>query len=599
APLTGLLFLIALLVWGTRHVKASLESFMKRIRPDGKEIGVRLLISFTSSLIALVHPIACLVWLLVVYSILGLFGAIPALILLYTLAGLLVLALFIRVARDLFCGTTGDTCSVRQIKAEKAKLFCLHLEIFLAYVVLGFVATSILWLDSFPITVKLFINHLYELGVLIWTFALLRPNFLKKFIARPPFPNWEKWLRLLWSALFLLLVAVLFMELLGFQSLSIYTVNATVLTEAIIVAALLLAGTGKGVLKEIFERENVFFKTHRGRRAKLRQFYLPVRLALSAALLAGSLAALLWAWGIGLNSLTRLMGHLSKEVRLGSLHLSPLNVLAASLVLYIIFRGAGLARTILRDRIFPRTGWDQGVQYSIATILQYGIIISGVLLAMNILGFPLASLALLAGAMGIGAGLGLQNVIANFVSGLVLLFERPIKVGDMLVVDGQWGEVKAIKIRSTVFETYDRYVLIIPNSDLLSGKIVNWTHHGIGPNRLTLTVGVGYNSDVTMVTALLLEICNANPRVMKEPPPQVFFKAYGDSSLNFNIWVFVRVPGDRNPATHEINTAIFEAFKEKGIEIPFPQRDLHIIDERKSAVKGEEKEELELPEKTT
>ena len=214
---------------------------------------------------------------------------------------------------------------------------------------------------------------------------------------------------------------------------------------------------------------------------------------------------------------------------------------------------------------------------------------------MNILGFPLASLALLAGAMGIGAGLGLQNVIANFVSGLVLLFERPIKVGDMLIVDGQWGEVKAIKIRSTVFQTYDRYVLIIPNSDLLSGKIVNWTHYGIGPNRLTLKVGVGYSSDVKMVTELLREIYSANPRVMKDPAPQIYFQAYGDSSLDFNILVFVRVPGDRNPVTHEINTAIFEAFRDKGIEIPFPQRDLHIIDERRPLSENAEKDAPDLP----
>ena len=205
---------------------------------------------------------------------------------------------------------------------------------------------------------------------------------------------------------------------------------------------------------------------------------------------------------------------------------------------------------------------------------------------MNILGFPLASLALLAGAMGIGAGLGLQNVIANFVSGLVLLFERPVKVGDMLVVDGQWGEVKEIKIRSTVFQTFDRSVLIIPNSDLLSGKIVNWTHFGIGPNRLTLDVGVSYSSDVKMVTRVLQDICSANPRVMKNPAPQIFFQAYGDSSLDFKIQVFVQTPSDRIPATHEINTAIFEAFREKGIEIPFPQRDLHLIDDRLPSSNG-------------
>ncbi len=188
--------------------------------------------------------------------------------------------------------------------------------------------------------------------------------------------------------------------------------------------------------------------------------------------------------------------------------------------------------------------------------------------------------------MGIGAGLGLQNVIANFVSGLVLLFERPVKVGDMLIVDGQWGEVKSIKMRSTVFQTLDRSVLIIPNSDLLSTKIINWSHYGVGPNRLTLKVGVSYSSDVKLVTRLLQEICNANPRAMHDPGPQIFFEAYGDSSLDFCIRVFLHTTSDRVPATHEINMAIFEAFLEHGIEIPFPQRDLHIIDERKNRLEN-------------
>ena len=175
APLTGLLFFIAFLVWITRHVKSSLESLMKRIRPDGKEIGVRLLISLTCSLIALVHPIAFIIWLTVVYGILGLFGTTAALILLYTLAGLLVLAILIRVVRDIFCATRAGKCGIHEFKAQKARFLCLHLEAYLVYVIMGFVATKILCLDSFPITVKLFISHLYELGVLVWTCVLLRP----------------------------------------------------------------------------------------------------------------------------------------------------------------------------------------------------------------------------------------------------------------------------------------------------------------------------------------------------------------------------------------------------------------------------------------
>ncbi|MDD2901010.1 MAG: mechanosensitive ion channel, partial [Syntrophales bacterium] len=235
-----------------------------------------------------------------------------------------------------------------------------------------------------------------------------------------------------------------------------------------------------------------------------------------------------------------------------------------------------LFRSLLEIRVFPHTGWDTGVQYTIATTMHYAILVLAILVALNILGFPLTNIALIFGALGVGIGFGLQNIVNNFLSGLILLFERPVKVGDMLVIDGQWGIVKEIRVRSTVFQTFDRYVLIIPNAELLSGKILNWTHYGWGPNRLELKVGVGYGSDVRQVTRIVTEVCQANPRVLGDPAPQVFFKAYGDSSLDFTIWIFLQHPSDRIPATHEINTAIFEAFQREGIEIPFPQRDLYI-----------------------
>jgi small-conductance mechanosensitive channel len=262
----------------------------------------------------------------------------------------------------------------------------------------------------------------------------------------------------------------------------------------------------------------------------------------------------------------------------GPVKISILNVGGVLLVLYLGFWSSRLLRTLINLRIFPHTGLDRGVQYTISTSVHYVVLILAILLALNFLGFPLTNLALVAGALGVGIGFGLQNIVNNFISGLILLFERPIKVGDILVIDGQWGTVKEIRVRSTIFETSDRYVLIIPNSELISGKVLNWTRYGRGINRLTLKVGVGYNSDVRQVTQVLTEVCRANPRVVAKPPPQIYFAVYGDSSLDFTIWVHLRTPDDRIPATHELNSAIFEAFREHGIEIPFPQRDLHIKD---------------------
>lgn len=215
---------------------------------------------------------------------------------------------------------------------------------------------------------------------------------------------------------------------------------------------------------------------------------------------------------------------------------------------------------------------DDGVQYTIARSLHYVILVLTGLLALNLLGFPLTNLALAAGALGIGIGFGLQNIVKNFLSGLILLFERPIKVGDMLVIDGQWGLVKEIRVRSTVFQTFDRSILIIPNSELISNKVLNWTHDGNGVNRLSLKVGVSYSSDARGVTQLINEVCKTNPRVVKDLSPEVFFSAYSDSSLDSTIWGHLRAPSDRIPATHELNIAIFEAFRCHDIEIPFPQR---------------------------
>jgi len=149
-------------------------------------------------------------------------------------------------------------------------------------------------------------------------------------------------------------------------------------------------------------------------------------------------------------------------------------------------------------------------------------------------------------------------------------------VGDLLIIDGQWGKVKAIRVRSTVFETSERSVLIIPNSDLISNKILNWTFYGRGPSRLTLKVGVAYDSNVHEVTRIIDQVCRQNHRVLLEPAPQIFFNAYADSSLDFTIWVFVRTPDDRIPATHELNVAILDAFNQHGIAFPYPQMDVHL-----------------------
>ena len=317
-------------------------------------------------------------------------------------------------------------------------------------------------------------------------------------------------------------------------------------------------------------------KKIRQQEERLRKYYLAILKVVVILLVARAFLLLLNVWGVDLSFLTWLSQGLTWGMKLGPLHLTLLNLGMAALTLYLGRWFSRFLKVFLNVRFYRRADWDESLRYTITNSLHYAIQAVAILMAVSFLGISFGDLAIVAGGLGVGIGFGLQNIVNNFFSGLILLFERPIKVGDLLVIDGQWGRVKEIRVRSTIFETFDRSVIIIPNSDLISNKILNWTHYGPGINRLSLKVGVSYSSDVHQVTRVLEEVCRANPRVAPDPPPQIFFEAYGDSSLNFTTWVHLMSPADRIPATHELNSAIFKAFQELGIEIPFPQRDLHV-----------------------
>ncbi|MEE9342236.1 MAG: mechanosensitive ion channel domain-containing protein, partial [Gammaproteobacteria bacterium] len=183
-----------------------------------------------------------------------------------------------------------------------------------------------------------------------------------------------------------------------------------------------------------------------------------------------------------------------------------------------------------------------------------------------------------AGALSVGIGFGLQNIVNNFVSGLILLFERPIKTGDWVVVGQTEGYVKRIRIRATQIQTFDRSDVIVPNSELISHQLTNWMYqnqHG----RARIPVGVAYGSDTEKVKDLLLAVAADHSRVIKTsiaPEPNVLFLGFGDSALNFELRVFIYNISDRLSVVSELNFAIDKAFREQGIEIPFPQRDVHI-----------------------
>jgi small-conductance mechanosensitive channel len=227
----------------------------------------------------------------------------------------------------------------------------------------------------------------------------------------------------------------------------------------------------------------------------------------------------------------------------------------------------------LKNRILSR--FDRGLREAIATIFSYLLATIGLLVLLQSAGINLSSLTVLAGTLGIGFAFGLQNLTSNFVSGLTLLFEQPIKVGDYVEIDDLRGTVERISIRSTIVRTPDDVFVIVPNLRFVEQNIVNWSYQA--PRcRIHIPVSVAYGSDSVVVTEALLEAARIEPRVLSHPTPKVWFREFGDSSLNFELLVWIDQPEENDPICSSLNFLIERELNRRYIEIPFPQRDLHL-----------------------
>jgi small-conductance mechanosensitive channel len=245
-------------------------------------------------------------------------------------------------------------------------------------------------------------------------------------------------------------------------------------------------------------------------------------------------------------------------------------------LLLLLFYLTGKIRKLLVERVLVRTKMDVGAQQAIGSITRYVLMLVGLLIILQTVGINLTTLNVIAGAIGIGVGFGLQNIANNFISGLIILFERPIKVGDRIVVGDVEGDVIEIGARSTTVVTNNQIAIIVPNSMFISEPVVNWKY--TDPRvRFEIPVGVAYGSDVRLVERLLLEVAKENPDVLQNPPPDVCFREFGESKLSFVLRVWNQNHVHRKLVLFSaLNFAIYDKFKEHGVEIPFPQRDLHI-----------------------
>ena len=256
------------------------------------------------------------------------------------------------------------------------------------------------------------------------------------------------------------------------------------------------------------------------------------------------------------------------------LHISLKFIFTVGIVLYGALIISKAIQALLLKNVLPRYKAEKGVQLSITRLAHYAILSCGFLIMLRVLGFQLNQLTLLGGALGIGIGFGLQAIVNNFASGLILLFERPIKVGDTIQIGTEWGEVKQLGLRATIIQTFDNAEIVIPNSDLITGQVTNWTL-GDRRVRVKIPIGVAYGTDVNKVLEILIACGTANPMVLSTPKPTALFLAFGASSLNFELRVWIPEFLDGLRVLSDLNQDVNNEFAMNNIEIPFPQSDLH------------------------
>ncbi|UCI04971.1 mechanosensitive ion channel family protein [Mesorhizobium sp. B1-1-8] len=434
-------------------------------------------------------------------------------------------------------------------------------------------------------------------GVILILMGLLRPFRAGDGSWRP----WPAWLRYTAFALGLFTIAAAF---LGYIGLAIFVSVQVVVTGTILVTAYIGFLSARAI-----GEEGGFADTSVGRwlsanssyeETALDQLGLVVSIAINVMIVLVFLPLILLMWGFQPGDIQAWAYKLATGVTIGSVTISVLGIFTGIVVFAIGYFLTRWFQGWLDGSVMARGKVDTGVRNSIRLAVGYaGVALAG-LVGISAAGIDLSNLALVAGALSLGIGFGLQNVVSNFVSGLILLAERPFKVGDWIVAGEVSGTVRKISVRATEIETFQRQAVILPNSSLINNAVGNWTHRNkLG--RIDIRVGVAYGSDVKRVHALLLDVARSHPMVLKNPEPFVLFVNFGAAALEFEIRVFVADVMNGNIVQNDIRFAIFETFEDEHIEIPSTPRAVvetkkhepWPIDDDKTEVETAEQERLE------
>ncbi|WP_372682079.1 mechanosensitive ion channel domain-containing protein [Desulfosarcina sp.] len=287
-------------------------------------------------------------------------------------------------------------------------------------------------------------------------------------------------------------------------------------------------------------------------------------------------ANLMVAWKLYAIPVEAMQAFFTFGVTIGEQRVTLGLVMTAALILYGAFVLSWGLQALLMEKVLSSQQMDTGARLSIVRLVHYGLVLVGFLIALSALCFELKNVTIIGGALGVGIGFGMQAIVNNFVSGLILLFERPIKVGDVIQLsDGQQGRVMNLGLRATTIQTFDRAEVVVPNGDLIASQVTNWTL-GDRSMRLIIPVGVAYGSDVEAVMRVLMTVATESNQVLDDPRPKVYFLNFGESSLDFELRVWISDFDNRFVVMSAIISEIDRRFRVEGVEIPFPQRDLHL-----------------------
>jgi len=354
---------------------------------------------------------------------------------------------------------------------------------------------------------------------------------------------------------------------------------AYMLTDAVVVALYLafLLYAAENVLEAAYA---VFPRTRAGRSLRIVRRHEALILGRGNRLIQIS-ASLIWlgfvaeAFDVREPIINAVWGFLTAEVKLGDLAISLGDFVLFGLMIWLAHVNSRFVRFVLEEGILPRARLPRVVPFAISTFARYAILLIGFMMAVAAVGFDLSRFALMAGALGVGIGIGLQDVVNNFISGVILLFERPIQLGDTVEVGDRRGDVTRIGMRSSTVRTFDGAEVVVPNSQFVSVEFVNWTLSD-RQRRITLPVGVAYGTNPGRVIEILVEVATADPDILDRPGLQALFLGFGDSSLDFELRAWTGRAESWRQVQSNLAVAIHDALKRAGIEIPFPQRDLHL-----------------------